>query len=152
MIHSKCMLPLDGHIYKHIIRLQCDNHSHQRLLSMQTLISIPNPHSKGLKGLVPPSPRRLLILPQPHQHLPKALLPRPTRSTLRTLPAKIHQLRNTLPACPARTRILPLIQILLGFFAGFGDRLVLFGVVVVVEVVDVLLGLCDGVGLFGGGD
>jgi len=90
------------------------------------------------------STRRLLILLQTHQQLPKFRLLTPTRTTSRTLPTQIHQLRNALPARSARSRILATLQELLGLAAGRSNALLLLGVVVLVEVVDVLLGGLDG--------
>ena len=89
------------------------------------------------------STRRLLILLQAHQQLPKLRLLTTTRTPTGPLPTQIHQLRNTLPARATSRRILPTLQELLGLAAGGGNALLLLGVVVLVEVVDVLLGCLD---------
>ena len=86
--------------------------------------------------LIPLCPRRLPIFPKQHKKKPEPLLPRPTRAPLRPLPTQIHQLRNTLPARTATTRILPIRKEFLGFFARLSDCFVLLRVVVFVEVVD----------------
>lgn len=102
--------------------------------------------------LIPRSTRRFLILPQIHQQLPELLLPPACRTSLRPLPAQIHQLGHPLPASPTRARILTAIEEFLGFFAGAFDGFFLLGVVVFVEVVDVPLGFLDTFGFLRGGD
>ena len=106
---------------------------------------------KWSQPLIPLRPRRRLILPQFHQQLPKPLLPRPTRPTLRPLATQIHQLRNTLPTRTSTTRILSIRKEFLGFFACLSDRLVFFRVVVFIEVVDGRLGGLYGFGFLAGG-
>lgn len=98
--------------------------------------------------------RSLLILLQTKQQLPEPLLASTSRTTLRALPAQVDQFRNALPAGATGTRIFPLGEELLGLAAGLRNALLLLGVVVLVEVVDVLLGGLDGllllqVGLLG---
>lgn len=116
-------------------------------------IALPPSHAHfPLSTLIPLRSRRLLILPQPRQNLPKPLLPRPTRPTLHALPAQIHQLGNPLPAGAAGGGVFAGGEEVCGFFAGSRDGLVFFGVVVLVEVVDVGLGRFDRFGFFGGGD
>ena len=105
-----------------------------------------------LSLLIPRRTRRLLILPQARQKFPKPLLPRPARPTPRALPAQIHQFGNSFPARTAGRGVFATGEKLFGFFAGLGDGLVFFLVVVFVEVVNGRLGGFDRFGFFGGGD
>lgn len=86
----------------------------------------------------------ILILPQVQQQLPELLLASPTRTALRSLARQIHQFRDSLPARASRGRILPRVQELLGLTSSLRNRLLLLGVVVLVEIVNVLLGGLDG--------
>lgn len=64
-----------------------------------------------------------------------------------SLSTDIHELGNALPAGTARNCVLSACQELLCLFAGLCDVLVLLVVVVLVEVVNVLLGVLDRLGL-----
>ena len=92
----------------------------------------------SLINLITSSTRSLIILPQRRQQLPELSLLRPTRTTLRTLPTQIHQLRNPFPACPTSRRILSLLQKLLRLTTRLRNRLLLLGIVVLVEIINVL--------------
>jgi hypothetical protein len=86
----------------------------------------------------------LLILPQTRQQLPKLRLITPRCTTSSTLPTQIDQFSNTLPASSTGARILPILQELLGIASRLCNSLLFLGIVVLVEVVDVLLGGFDG--------
>ena len=90
----------------------------------------------------------LLILLQSYQKLPEPLLPRSTRSALRTLPTQIHQLSDSFPACPTRRRILSICQEFLCLFPRLRNRLVFFRIVVLIEVINGCLCAFNRLGLF----
>lgn len=108
-------------------------------------------HTQCKRYLIPLCARRLPIFPQLHQQFSEPLFPCPTRAPFGPLPTQIHQLRYTLPARTATTRILPIGKEFLGFFARLSDRFIFFRVVVFVEVVDSGLGRFYGFGFFAGG-
>lgn len=105
-----------------------------------------------LSRLIPRRTRRLLILPQTRQQLPEALLARPICPTPRALAAQIDQFRDALPARTAGRGVFTPGEEVFSFFAGLGDGLVFFLVVVFVEVVDGCLCGFDRFGFLGGGD
>ena len=98
-------------------------------------------------NLVTSSTRCLLILPQTHQQFSKLGLIRPTRTTPRTLPTQIDQLRNPLPARSTSRCILSLLQKLLCLTACLRNSLLLLRIVVLVEIINVLLGRLDSLSL-----
>jgi hypothetical protein len=99
--------------------------------------------------LVAHSTRSLLILPEVRQHLTETLLAGSTSTALWSLSTNVNQLGDALPASATRDRILSVCQKLLRLFASLCDSLLLLGVVVLVEIIDVLLGFFDGLGLLG---
>lgn len=101
-------------------------------------------------ALVALSARCLFVLSQAHQHLAEALLARTRSTSLLALPAHINQFGDALPASAARGGVVPAGHELLGLLARLGNSLLLLVVIVVIEVVDVLLCLFDGLGLLGG--
>lgn len=84
------------------------------------------------------SSRGLLILPQAQEHLAEPLLTRPGGAALDALPADVNQLGDAVPAGAAGHGVFPVLEELLGLAARLADALLLLGVVVLVEVVDVL--------------
>lgn len=106
-----------------VLHLTCRNPSHTPLNTSRT--------------------RSLLILFQPNQQLSESLLARPSSTTLRSLPAQINQLCNTLPAGSTRASILSLCQKLVGFTAGLCNGLLLLAVIVLVEIINCFLGCLD---------
>ena len=117
---------------------------------LQVLFPFLTPSITAL-NLVASSARSLLILPQAQQQLPKLLLSSSTRTTLNALPTQINQLRNTLPGGSTRSSILPISQELLCITTGLSDGFLLLRVVVLVEIIDVLLGVFNGFFLTNGG-
>lgn len=85
----------------------------------------------------------VLILSKVKQQLPELLLASSTGTSLDALSAEINKLRNALPAGTSGAGVLPVGQKLFSLAAGLGDRLLLLGVVVLVEIVDILLGSLD---------
>ncbi len=96
--------------------------------------------------LVASSTRRLLILPQTHQQIPESRLLTTTRTTSRALSTQINQLGDTLPRGSSSRSILSRLEKLICVTAGGGNSLLLLGIIVLVEVVDVLLRGLDGFG------
>jgi hypothetical protein len=116
---------------------------------LQVLFPFLTPSIITALNLATSSTRSLLILPQAQQQLPKLLLSSSTRTTLNTLPTQINQLRNTLPGGSTRSSILPISQELLCVPMGLSDGFLLLRVVVLVEIIDVLLGVFNGFFLAG---
>src|SRR5277367_5621245 len=110
--------------------------------------SIPNHHINIIsQPLVTSRARSLLILPQTHQQLPESLLSSTACATPRTLSTQIDQLRDSLPARTAGTSVLPVLQEVLSFTTGLRDHLLFLGIIVLVEVINVLLRSLDGLSL-----
>ena len=85
--------------------------------------------------------RSLLILLQSGQELSESLFASPRGPAFGTLATEIHQLRNAFPARASGTSVFPVSKELVCLLTGLVNRLFLFVVVVVVEVVDG--GLCS---------
>ena len=100
-----------------------------------------------VRALVSRSTRGLLVLPQAGEQFAEALLPGAAGAALLALAADVDELGNAFPAGAARGGVVAAGEELLLLLAGLGDHLLLLGVVVLVEVVDVLLGLLDRLGL-----
>lgn len=108
------------------------------------------PFQQPLTILVACCARSLFILPQPCQHFAETLLSRARGTALSSLASDIDQLRNAVPAGSAGNGILAIGQELLSFLASLGNALLLFGVVILVKVIDVLLRLLDSLLALGG--
>lgn len=92
------------------------------------------------------SARRLLILPQAKEELPKLSLTSALRAPTLALTRKIDQLPDSFPAGSTTSRVLPVLEELVGLLARLRHLLVALVVVVVVEVVDGLLRRFDRLG------
>lgn len=88
--------------------------------------------------------RRLLVLAQAHQQLAEALLAGPSGAALGALARDVDDLGDALPAGAARGHVVAAIQKGLGLLLGLADQLVSLVVVVLVKVVNVALGLGNG--------
>ena len=95
--------------------------------------------------------RRPLVLLQARQQLAEALLARARPAALGALAAQVDQLGDALPAGAAGARVLARGQEGVGLAPRLRDRLLLLGVVVLVEVVDGLLRRLDRLLLLGRG-
>jgi hypothetical protein len=108
-------------------------------------------HRSKSSNLITSRTGSLLILPQAKQQLPELLLASSTRTAFSTLTTQINQLCNSLPAGTAGTRIFSLLKEFVSLATSLRNALFLLGVVVLVEVVDVLLGGLYGLLLLGFG-
>lgn len=86
----------------------------------------------------------LFILLQTHQQLSELLLSSAISTASRALSAQINQFRNTLPAGSASRCVFPAGQKLLSFTTGLRNGLFFLGIIVLVEIINVLLGCLDG--------
>ena len=88
--------------------------------------------------------RGLLVFSEADEHLTETLLARASGAALAALSTHVDQFCDPLPAGSARDGVLAAVEELLGVLSRLADCLLFLGVVVVVEVVNVFLGLLDG--------
>lgn len=88
--------------------------------------------------------RRLLVLAQAHEQLAETLLAGARSTALGALARHINNLGNALPAGAARGDVVAVVEEGLGLLLGGADQLVSLVVVVLVKVVNVALGLSNG--------